>query len=383
MKILMLSWEYPPHKVGGIATHCHGLARALTRQGHVVHVLTYGSGGEEYDKGITVHRVDPGQVKAPDVVSWAFLLSHRMVKEALKLKKEGFELIHAHDWMTVPAAAMLKKSLNLPLVFTLHSTEQGRVGGIATPLSKSIAQLEWYGTYEADEVITVGRDEREEAKYLYSIPDEKLHWVPNGIDVEKFSKLEDVRWRFAADWEKLVLFVGRLCYQKGIDYFIQAIPKILHAHPEAKIVVVGGDEAAMAHYRNVAWSLSPKEKTYFTGFLEEKTLISLYAQADLTVVPSVYEPFGIVALESMAGRTPVVGSYTGELKYIIIPGWNGLHTYVADPNSIASQTNALLSDLGWGKWMGKNGRKKVERDYRWDIVAWHTAGIYGKALNLW
>jgi glycosyltransferase involved in cell wall biosynthesis len=349
----------------------------------VVHILTYGAQeGEEYDKGITIHKVDPS-VRTPDIVSWAFVLSHRMAKEALKLREEGFELIHAHDWMTVPAATMLKKSLGVPMVFTLHSTEHGRIGGLHSPVSRQIAQLEWYGTYEASEVIAVGRDERDEIRSHYSVPDEKLHWIPNGVDLERFNRIEDVRWRFAADWEKLVLFVGRLCYQKGIEYFVHAMPKILQAHPEAKFVVVGGDEAAMRYYRELAGRLMPSGKSYFTGFLDEKTLVSLYTQADLTVVPSVYEPFGIVAIESMAGQTPVVGSYTGELKYIIIAGWNGLHTFVADSSSIAFQTNKLLSDPELSKWMGRNGRKKVERDYRWDIIAWHTTGIYGKALGLW
>lgn len=381
MKVLMLTWEFPPYKVGGVASHCHDLARALTRDGHVVHVLAYGDEEKtEYDKGITIHRVRTGY--APDIVSWAMVLNHSMQKKAVKLQKEeNFELVHAHDWLTVQAGAGLKKSLELPLVFTMHSTETGRAGGIRTRQSKMINDLEWYGSYEATQVIAVGKDFREEVKNTFHVPNDKLSYIPNGVDLDKFSKTDDVRDMYVADWEKLVLFVGRLCHSKGIHHFIHSIPAILNQHPEAKFVIVG--RGPIDYYRHIAWGLGLGEKTYFTGFVDERTLVSLYSQADFTVVPSTYEPFGIVALESMAAETPVVASYTGGLKETVVHNWCGLHTSPGDPGSLAWSCNHVLNDCEWGRWMGRNGRRRVENNYDWGLIAKWTAGAYGKALRLW
>ncbi len=240
MKILMLSWEFPPYRVGGIASHCHDLSRALVRMGHDVHVLTYGDKESvEYDAGITIHRL-PSSRNAPDIVGWSMLLNNRFEKRAIELNKvENFDVIHAHDWMTVPAAIGLKKVLKKPFVFTIHSTEQGRVG-VSNPLSKMINDLEWYGTYEANHVITVGKDFCNEVKSLFSVPDWKIHYIPNGIDIKRFDRVKVVVERewYVGDWERMVLFVGRLTYQKGVDYLIKAIPKVLKEYRDAKFVFV-------------------------------------------------------------------------------------------------------------------------------------------------
>jgi len=306
-----------------------------------------------------------------------------MEKKAIELhKEEKFDLIHAHDWMTVPAGVGIKKLLKIPMVFTLHSTEKGR-SGVHDSYSKMINDLEWYGTYEANQVITVGQDFYNEVKWLFNVPDNKIHYIRNGVDISRFdnSKTEIDRSDYAADWEKLVLFVGRLSYQKGVDYLLGSIPLVLSQHPEAKFVIAGG--GALDYYKSMAHRIGIAHKTFFTGFVPEETLISLFKKADLTVAPSVYEPFGIVALESAAARTPTVGSYVGGLKETIIHERTGLHSYPAHLVSLAEQVSRSLWDENWRKWLGSNARRMVQENYTWGKIARWTTGVYGKAIGIW
>lgn len=378
MKILMLTWEYPPHKVGGVASHSKSLAETLARRGHKVSVITYGDKEkEEVKEDVEIHRVNAGP--APDVVTWALMLNHKFQKKASDvLKKENLDLIHAHDWSSVPAATSIKKATQLPFVFTLHSTERGR-SGIHSPMSKLINDLEWYGTYEADEVVTVGKDLKKEAHYHFSVPKEKLHYVPNGVDLERFKSAESIRDQIALDWEKVALFVGRLCHQKGVSHLIDAMPKVLDQRPETKFVVTGG--GAVDHYRKIAEQRGVGDKTFFTGFVPEQRLLNLYKSADATVIPSIYEPFGIVALESMAAQTPVVASYVGGLKETVVHEWCGLHTYPEDPDSIGWGIRMALADKTWNRWLGKNGKKRVKENYQWETVGGLTSSIYEKVLE--
>jgi glycogen(starch) synthase len=382
MRILMATWEFPPFKVGGIGSHCYDLSRTLASMDHDVHILTYGDNRAlEKTEGVTVHRMP--STYAPDTISWSMFLSHQMEKKAIELhKEERFDVIHAHDWMTVPAGVGIKKLLNIPMVFTLHSTEKGR-SGIHDSYTRMINDLEWYGTYEAGEVITVGKDFHSEVKHMFNVPESKIHYIRNGVDISRFDNNtpEVSRSEYVTDWEKLILFVGRLTYQKGVDYLLGAIPGVLKQHPEAKFVIAGG--GALDHYKDMAHRIGIGHKTYFTGYLPEESLISLFKTADLTVAPSVYEPFGIVALESAAARIPTVGSYVGGLKETIIHEMTGLHSYPAHLISLSDQINRSLWDEDWRKWMGSNARKMVEKDYTWDKIARWTTGVYGKSLGMW
>ena len=306
-----------------------------------------------------------------------------MEKKAIELhKEERFDLVHAHDWMTVPAGVGIKKILDIPMVFTLHSTEKGR-SGVHDPYTRMINDLEWYGTYEASQVITVGQDFYNEVRLLFNVPEDKIHYIRNGVDISRFERngAEIERSDYASDWEKLILFVGRLTHQKGIDYLLGSIPGVLKQHPEAKFVIAG--TGALDHYKTMAHRIGIGHKTYFTGFLPEDKLIPLFKAADLTVAPSLYEPFGIVALESAAARTATIGSYVGGLKETILHEKTGLHAYPAHLQSLSDQINRSLWDEDWRKWMGSNARKMVEKDYTWDKISRWTTGVYGKAMGMW
>ncbi len=378
MKVLMATWEFPPNKVGGIASHCHDLARFLERQGHEIHVLTpFHEDREEVVDGIYVHRI-----RAPittDLVSWSTYISHKMAKKAVQIRKDyGIDVVHGHDWMMVPSSIAIKRSLRIPFVFTIHSTEKGRVG-LHSRFSRMINDLEWLGTYEADRIIAVSKEFRQEVKELFNPPDEKLNYIPNGVDIRKFD-VEPVvnRDQFVADWEKMVLFVGRLTWQKGLEFLIWAMPKILERHPEAKFVIAGKGD--IGQYRRLTRALHVDHKVYFTGFVPDDVLVSLYKLADISVIPSIYEPFGIVALEASASKTPPVGSYTGGLKENIIHEHTGLHTFPRHCKSIADQVSRLLDNESWSRHLARNAREFVEEDFNWKRISAWTAGVYAKAL---
>ncbi|MDY6776557.1 MAG: glycosyltransferase family 4 protein [Candidatus Nanohaloarchaea archaeon] len=376
MKVLMPTWEYPPNKVGGVASHCGDLSRELAERGHEVTVVTYGEDeGVEHDEGVEVHRVSTGD--ADDVVEWTQLLNHGMRNEIARLDGD-FDLVHAHDWTSVPSAVSSRHMFDIPLVFTLHSTERGR-SGIHSDMSRMINDLEWYGTYESDATITVGSDLKEEVGHHFQVPEDKLHHIPNGVDYGRFQDSDGVAGRYTEDWEHLVLFVGRLCHQKGVGDLVDAVPQVLHEREDVKFVVAGGGN--VEGYRSQAEELGVGHKVDFPGYVPEDHLVDLYGSADLTVMPSRYEPFGIVALESMAAGTPVVGSHVGGIKDTVTHEWNGLHTYPGNPESIKWGVEMGLQDETWREWMGKNAKETVQEDYRWDRIADRTAEIYEKATG--
>ncbi len=380
MRPLFVTWEYPPYKAGGIAAHCEDLATTMASQGHNPVVITYGETEEtEYRNGVEIHRV-PANDSADNTISWAMSLADRMEKKGLRLAREkSFDLIHGHDWMAVPAATGLKKTLDLPMVFTVHSTQKGR-DGINSDYQQAIHNLEWYGTYEASEVITVGRDFCDEVKHNYKVPDEKINYIPNGVDLEKFEDKNASLQRnnYALDWEQIVLFVGRMYPQKGPGHLIEAMPHILEQRPEAKFVMCGS--GATEHYKVLAKN-QVGDKVHFPGYVSDEALVGLMKEAEITVAPSVYEPFGIVPLEAAACETATVGSYTGGMKDTIVHEYTGLHTYPEDPGSITHQVSRALNDPGWSDWLGDNARERVEDNFRWEQISAWTTGVYSQALE--
>lgn len=380
MRPLFITWEYPPIKAGGIAAHCEDLATTMADQGHEPIVLTFGREDRtEYRDGVEIHRIS-GTDHASDTISWAMHLGHEIEKKAIELARtKDFDLVHAHDWMTVPASVGIKNTLDLPMVFTVHSTQKGR-DGIDSEYQSTIHNLEWYGTYQADQVITVGKDFSEEVKHTFEVPDDKLNYIPNGVDLEKFDNHSANlnRDNYALDWEQIVLFVGRMYPQKGPGHLIEAMPHILDQQPDAKFVMVGS--GATEHYKGIA-KKKVGEKVHFPGYVSDEELIGLMKNAKMTVAPSVYEPFGIVPLEAAACETATVGSYVGGMKDTIVHEYTGLHTYPADAGSIEHQVTRSLNDPEWTDWLGDNARDRVEDNFRWEQIAAWTNGIYKRAVN--
>ena len=387
MKILMLTWEYPPRVVGGIARVVYDLSRTLLKDGHDVTVVTYKEGDAPYfedDKGVKVYRVDNYMINPNNFIDWIMQLNFNLITKANELIAEQgkFDVIHAHDWLVAYAAKTLKNSYNIPIVATIHATESGRNSGIHDETQRYINDTEWMLTYEASEVIVNSNYMKSELQRLFGLPYEKINVVPNGVNLNLFNGIErdyNFRRKFAMDNEKIILFMGRLVYEKGIQHLIAAMPKILNGYHDAKLVICGKG-GMMDELKAEASSLGISQKVYFAGYMNGKDVQRMYKAADIAVFPSTYEPFGIVALEAMLSENPVVVSDIGGLNEIVQHRENGMKTYCGNPNSIADSILELLYDHKLCADIVKKAKNKVRNEYNWSKIAQDTHFAYQKAI---
>ena len=382
MRICMLTWEFPPRIVGGIARHCEGLARALAHMGHEVHVFTLdfpGAPGYEEIYGVKVYRTVT-ELGHPNFLTWALLFNHFLEKRLGDVSQQvEFDVVHVHDWLTAPAGISFKYRVKKPMVLTVHSTEIGRAQGLHTPDSFAIDGMEWWATYEASKVIVTSGSMEGELCDHFHFPSDKIKIIPNAIDLTKYHASIDrksVRWRYGVSPnEKLVLCVGRLVPQKGVEHLIHAVPTIAWRHPEAKFVIVG-EGWLKGHLEYLSRSSGHGWKIRFTGFLPDSEVIALMTSADVLVVPSIYEPFGIVALEGMAAGVPVVASQIGGLAEVVQHDRNGILVYSRNPESIAWGVDRVLSDPDHSRWLTENAREIIQKAYSWEGIAKKTVEVY-------
>lgn len=387
MKILMLSWEYPPRVVGGISRVVHDLSHKLVQEGHDVTVVTYRDGNVPYiedDNGVMVYRVDNFMISSNNLIDWTMQLNFNMIAKVGEIiaEKGSFDVIHAHDWLVAYAAKTLKTAYRIPLVCTIHATEAGRNSGIRDEQQRYINDTEWMLTYESSEVIVNSNYMRSELQRLFGLPYEKINVIPNGVNLNMYDGIEkdyDFRRRYAMDNEKIILFMGRLVYEKGIQTLIAAMPKILNHYHDAKLLIAGKG-GMIDELRNQVNYLGLGNKVYFTGYLGSKDVQRMYKCADVSVFPSTYEPFGIVALEAMLSGTPVVVSDVGGLNEIVDHGVNGMKSYAGNANSLADSILALLFDQKLCDTVTKNAISKVKDEYNWTKITKNTHFAYEKAI---
>lgn len=387
MKILMLTWEYPPRVVGGIARVVNDLSKRLIKDGHEVTVVTYREGNAPYyelDKGVKVYRVDNFIINANNFIDWIMQLNFNMVAKVGEIIAEQgkFDVIHAHDWLVAYAAKTLKQAYGIPIVSTIHATEAGRNSGIREPNQKYINDTEWMLTYESTEVIVNSNYMKGELQRLFGLPFEKINVVPNGVNITNFSGIErdyDFRRKYAMDNEKIILFMGRLVYEKGVQYLIGAMPKILERYHDAKLVIAGKG-GMINELKQEVYNLGLGNKVCFAGYMNGKDVGKMYKAADISVFPSTYEPFGIVALEAMLAEVPVVVSDIGGLNEIVDHRETGMKSYCGNSNSIADSILELLFDPGLCSNIVKKAKAKVRNQYNWNKIAQDTHFTYQKAI---
>lgn len=387
MNIGILTWEFPPRIVGGIARHCNGLARALAHKGHNVHVVTLDfPGAPIYEElnGIKVYRAST-ELGHPNFLTWAFLFNHFLEKKLAGVSRNvDFDVVHVHDWLTGFAGISFKHQMQKPLISTIHGTEIGRAQGLHNPDSLTIDGIEWWTTYEANKIIVTSASMKAEIQGHFHLPPEKIEIVPNGIDTKRYNASVDqsaVKGRYGVHPdEKLVLCVGRLVPQKGIEYLIRAVSRIAERYPEAKFIIVG-EGWLRGHLEYIARSTGHQWKITFTGWVPDQELIALLNSADALVVPSIYEPFGIVALEGMAAGVPVVASDVGGLAEIVEHEHTGILAYSRSPESIAWAVGRVLSDPDHSKEMVQNAQEMVQKTYSWEAIAMKTAKIYKEVVR--
>ena len=380
----MLSWEYPPLVVGGISAHADGLARALVRAGHEVAVLTMHHPDAPDDSMVDGVRVLRARTELPWLPDDHFVAhmagaNHHLVALAALLGGWRPDIIHAHDWLVAWAGHTLHASLGLPLVATIHATERGRSGGHISPgQPTAINSVEWWLTYEAARVICCSEFMRREVIDAFQLPQDKVDVVPNGVDPEDWAPpAREVRSR--SD-RPLIVSWGRVQYEKGFQTLVHALPEVRLAAPGVR-AVVAGTGSYLPDLHATARAVGVDDICDFPGFVPDDELKGLLHRASVAVIPSFYEPFGIVALEAMAAGAPVVAAASGGLIEVIDgtgagqlypPGDAGalsgaLRRALADPDALSAQRRAAFELLA--------------ARYTWDAVAAATTPVYLAATD--
>jgi glycosyltransferase involved in cell wall biosynthesis len=407
-------WEFYPRLVGGLGSYAIEMTKKYVDYGNSVVVFTMNDGklktSDEWN-GIQVHRpltLDSSNIFPifvtedlkkwgtninffADVYNYNILAACKYVNLLIRREKQKFDITSVHDWLSSIAGLMIKNEMkDMPLVVHFHSIEEQRSLGKG---SEVVKELERKIAERADKIITVSYSMKD---FLASLgyPNEKIEVVYNGCDPEKYDPkkankklVEELRSRYGIKEEKVILFVGRLTWVKGIYNLIKAMPEVLKEFPNTKLIILGKGE----DYNNLI-ALSQQLGLYeskvriHSEWVSEEERIAHYALADLCVFPSISEPFGIVSLEAMAMEKPIVVGARGisGLREQVVPtGENktGVHVNSEDPNDIAWGIKEILRNFEEAKEWGRNGRKRVESQFTVDIAARKTLEIYEKVVE--
>ena len=381
MRILMLSWEYPPRVVGGIAAHVDGLARAMARSGHDVVVFSLDHpkvGDDEMIEGVRVLRVNADLPWLPDdyLVARTASANHQLTQLASRLGSWRPQIIHAHDWLVAWTADTLKALWSVPLVATIHGTERGRHGGyVPQGTPAAINAVEWWLTFQAHQVIACSRFMVREVTDGFELPSEKVNLVPNGIDIGQWLSPAPPP---QSGREPLVVAWGRIQYEKGFQVLTRAIGRLRHRIPEIRCVIAGRG-TYLAELQTQIDMEGVGDIVQLAGFVPDDELRRLLQRTSCVVIPSLYEPFGIVALEGMAAGAPTIVARTGGLAEIVEGTGAGA---LFEPGNHIALANCIADVLGHPEIadvMRAKAASLLASRYTWDAIAAATLGVYGKA----
>ncbi len=416
LRVLMFGWEFPPFNAGGLGTACHGLTKAMTSQGvDVTFVLPKAAAGmdtnsthvnllvandlflKECTKGLTVTEVDSLLQEYVDIVAYDEKISNHLLKYK-KLARSGgsnesvygdnlfrevyrysekaglissiveFDVIHAHDWMTYQAGKKAKMMSGKPLVVHIHATEFDRTAGHP---NQYIYDLEREGLHAADRIIAVSNLTKDVVVQHYGINPEKVEVVHNGVEFSDCNNDKAV-----PKSGKTVLFLGRMTIQKGPEYFLDTAKKVLDHDPEVKFVMAGSGDM-YPYLVEKAAHLGISKNVLFTGFLRGKAIDEAYQMADLYIMPSVSEPFGITPLESMRNNTPCIISKNSGVSEVLD------HCLKVDFWDIDMTSNMILACLNYKSMyshLQENGSLEVST-CGWSDAASKCIDVYKSVLQ--
>lgn len=390
MKILMISWEYPPVVIGGLGRHVHHLSTALAAAGHDVVVLSRRPTGtdpsthpttDEVHEGVRVIAAaqDPHEFTfSTDMMAWTLAMGHAMIRAGLAIKSPGSnrpwrpDVVHAHDWLVAHPAVALAEFYDTPIVSTIHATEAGRHSGwVSGAISRQVHAVESWLVRESDSLITCSASMREEITELFGPGLSEITVIRNGIDA--------ARWPFAARRPRKspaeLLYVGRLEYEKGVHDAIAALPKIRRNHPGTTLTIAG-DGTQQDWLIDQSRKYKVRKATHFVGHLHHDELLAALHRADAAVLPSHYEPFGLAALEAAAAGIPLVTSNTGGLGEAVINGVTGMSFAPRDVAGLAAAVCAVLDDPAAAQRRASAARQRLTSDFDWRTVAGETAQVY-------
>jgi glycogen(starch) synthase len=383
MKVLMLSWEYPPVVIGGLGRHVHHLATALAAAGHEVMVLSRRPFGTDPSTHPTTDGVcegvrvvaaaqDPHEFEfGTDMMAWTLAMGHSMIRAALSADFMP-DVVHAHDWLVAHPAVALAEFFDVPMVSTMHATEAGRHSGwITGSTSRQVHAMESWFARESDSLIACSASMRDEITTLFGPLVADVHVIRNGID--------STRWPFAIRMPRRgpgrLLYVGRLEYEKGIHDLIAALPRIRRTHPGTTLTIAG-DGTQLDWLVEQARHHRVMKATAFAGHSDHSQLLGALHDADAVVLPSHYEPFGIVALEAAAAGAPLVTSNVGGLGEAVINGVTGISFTPRDIAGLAAAVRQVLDDPQAARSRAVAARERLTSDFDWATVARETAQVY-------
>ncbi|MDI6710236.1 MAG: DUF1957 domain-containing protein [Bacillota bacterium] len=378
-RVLMLSWEFPPRTVGGLGRHVYDLSRALARLGVTILVLTAPAPGlpeREEVEGVQVLRLAPGAVDSEDFLTWVGQLNRGMVGLAGKIAP--CDLVHAHDWLVGEAGVAISRRWGCPLIATIHATEHGRHRGLHNALQRHIHQQEQHLADRARVVICCSRFMAGEVSKLFGVPRGKVRVIPNGVEPESL-RVEPQKQKKAATGKRSVLFIGRLVPEKGVQVLIEALAQLAPRSPDLLLTVAGRGPWEVA-LRNQVQSLGLGERVAFPGFVDGEHKNRLFAEAAVAVFPSLYEPFGIVALEAMAAGVPVIVSDTGGLAEVVEHGVDGFKVPPGRADLLAYYLEEVIRSPALGSQLARSAWQKVITIYDWDRIAEQTREVYAGSL---
>ena len=389
MRVLVVSWEYPPVVVGGLGRHVHHLAEAVAQEGHEVIVLTRQPSGTDalthptsdtVVNGVRVIAVaeDPPAFDfGADMMAWTLAMGHSYVRAGLRILRDepAPDVVHAHDWLVAHPAIALAEYFDAPLVSTLHATEAGRHSGwVAGHINRQVHSVEWWLANASDALITCSTSMSEEVGVLFGPELPPITVIHNGIDVDTW-KFVDRRVRTE---NPVLLFAGRLEYEKGVQDLLEALPAIRLAHPGTRLVVAGdGTQTQWLH--QLANDYAITAAVDFVGKKDHEGLMDLMQRCDAIVLPSRYEPFGIVALEAAACGIPLITSTAGGLGEAVTDGETGWTFEPFDPVGLTNAVCAALDDPAAAQLRARRGRTRLGEEFTWQAVAAATAAVYRSA----
>ncbi len=386
MNILHLASEFPPARIFGLGRYVHDLSAAQSRRGHEVHVLTNSLSGKDQDVllgQVHVHRINfpspPMPIDGPtQVTQFNICLLERLFQIEKDLRKP--DVIVAHDWLTVLAAQEARLRLGGRLVLTMHDTVIGKTFGRLTNEDKYIALIERWACQVADAIVAVSPLVLHELTSLYEAPPAKGRVVPCGVSESWFSSvpsehLPDLRSALAEPEEPLLLFVGRLDPEKGVDVLLEAFALLLRSFPTLRLAIAGRGQNQAA-LETLAREKGLMERTRFLGYVAGPALEALYKSATVLTCPSTYEPFGIVPLEGMINRLPVVVSDTGGMADIVEHEKSGLKVPPGQPGLLAEALSRILGNSAFARTLAEAGQTRARSRYGWDSVALQVESSY-------
>jgi glycogen(starch) synthase len=394
MRVLMLSWEYPPVVVGGLGRHVHALATELTALDHEVVVLCRHEAGTDAlthpttdttHDGVRVVRVaeDPTHLTfEKDLVAWTLAMGHGFVRAGLsQLAGWRPDVVHAHDWLVTHPAIALADFFSVPLVATIHATEAGRHSGwLSQSLNQQIHSVEWWLANRADALITCSSAMRAEVSHLFEVGGMAV--IHNGIHPRGWrpsaASVRAARERYSPDGAPVVVYFGRLEWEKGVHDLLGALPRVRRAFPGTRLVVAGQGRQAAALVEQ-SRKLRVRRSVDFAGHLSDRALKALLAAADVVVLPSRYEPFGIVALEAAAVGAPLVASTAGGLAELVVDGETGLSVTPGDVDAIAAAVRAVLLDPVAAARRARAAKARLAAEFSWRGIATQTVDVYRSA----